>query len=159
MPENGSLIKKIRENDSKAVVSRRRIAAIAAVGLVDFSVISLFQMGYIKHLPDLPGKIFDSDSVNSSKDAELLGMPDAPLSLVGYATTIAVAAAGNTEGKYTKYLDLLLGGIVVGQAYGAGHYLYRMVTVQKKVCMYCVAGALLNFAALKPLYDLYRSKR
>lgn len=159
MPKNESLIDKMRANDSEAVVSRRRIAAIAAAGAVDFSVISLFQLGYIKHLPDLPGKIFDSDSVNSSKDAELLGMPDAPLSLVGYAATMAVAAAGNTEGKYTKYLDLLLGGIVIGQAYGAAHYLYRMVTVQKKVCMYCVGGALLNFAALKPLYDLYRSKR
>ncbi len=159
MPKDFSIIDQMRAADDKAVVSRRRIAALAAAGLVDFSVISLFQMGFIKSLPDLPGKVFDSNSVNSSKDAVLLGIPDAPISLMAYAATIVVATAGNRKSKYTKYLDLLLGGIVLGQAFGAGHYLYKMITVQKKVCMYCVTGALINFAALKPLYDLYRSKR
>ncbi|WP_373331063.1 vitamin K epoxide reductase family protein [Salmonirosea aquatica] len=159
MPQNISVIDKMRADDSKAVVSRRRIAALAAAGLVDFSVISLFQLGYIKHLPDLPAKVFDSDRVNSSQDAELLGIPDAPISLMAYAATILVATAGNRGGKYTKFFDLLLGGIVLGQAFGGAHYLYKMITVQKKVCMYCVAGAMINFAALKPLYDLYRCKR
>ena len=159
MPKDLSIIDKMRADDDKAVVSRRRIAALAAAGLVDFSVISLFQMGYIKHLPDLPLKVFDSDSVNSSKDAVLLGIPDAPLSLVGYAATVLLATAGNAKGKYTKFFDLALAGIVLGQAFGGAHYLYKMAVVQKKVCMYCVAGALLNFAALKPLYDLFRSKR
>ena len=42
-------------------------------GLVDFSYISLFQMGFIKSMPDLPGKIFDSNAVNSSKDARAAG--------------------------------------------------------------------------------------
>lgn len=159
MPKDISIIDKMRADDDQAVDSRRRIAASSAVGLVDFSFISLYQMGYIEHMPDLPFEVFDSDSVNSSKDAVLLGIPDAPISLMAYAATILVATAGNRKTKYTKFFDLLLGGIVLGQAFGGAHYLYRMVTVQKKMCMYCVAGALINFTALKPLYDLYKSKQ
>lgn len=37
MPQDVSIIDKMRADDHKAVVSRRRIAALAAAGLVDFS--------------------------------------------------------------------------------------------------------------------------
>ncbi len=110
-------------------------------------------------MPDPPGKIFDSDTVNSSKDAVLLGIPDAPIALFMYASTILLATAGNRKTRFTRYFDLLMGGIVIGQAVGTAHYLYTMAKEQKKVCIYCVAGALINFATLKPLYDLYKTYR
>ncbi len=159
MSKDISIVDEMRAADDEAVVSRRHIAALATAGLADFSVISLFQLGYIKHLPDLPMDVFDSDSVNSSEDAVLLGVPDAPIALVGYAATVLLATAGNAKGKHTKFFDLALSGIVLGQAFGGAHYLYKMAVVQKKVCLYCVAGALLNFAVLKPLYGLFRSRR
>jgi hypothetical protein len=42
---------------------RRTIAALASAGLADFAVISLYQMGAIRHLPDPPIRAFDSDRV------------------------------------------------------------------------------------------------
>ncbi|WP_299762111.1 vitamin K epoxide reductase family protein [uncultured Pontibacter sp.] len=149
-----SVIDKIREDKSAATEKRREIAAWAAVGLVDFSLISLLQMGYVRKLPDLPGDVFDTVKVNTSKDAVIMGMPDGVISLGAYAATMFLAMAGTRFKKRSKLIDLALGGIVLGQALGAAQYLYKMAFVQKKMCVYCVTGAVINFVSIKPAYKL-----
>ncbi len=131
---------------------------MAAAGLADFSLISLLQMGYFKNLPDLPGKVFDTKKVNTSKDAVILGMPDGVISLCAYTATMFLATAATRFKKRSRLLDLALGGIVLGQAIGAAQYLYKMAFVQKKVCIYCVTGAAINFASLKPAYHLLKGE-
>jgi uncharacterized membrane protein len=158
MAQHPSVITEIQNDKSIATQRRRQIAALSAAGLVDFSLISLLQMGYFKKLPDLPGKLFDTQKVNSAKDAVLLGMPDGVLSLAGYTAAVLVAVAGMRFKKKAGLIDLVLAGIVIGQAAGAAKYLVNMATVQKKVCVYCVAGAAINFAALAPLYKLLKTK-
>lgn len=158
MKEEKSIIHKIRNDSSEAAEYRRQIAALSAVGLLDFSLISLFQLGYIKHMPDLPGKVFDTEKVNSSEDAVLLGMPDGVISLGSYAATILLATAASRFKKPSRLLDMAMGGIVLGQAAGGALYLYNMAFVQKKVCVYCVAGAAINFATLIPLRKLFKRR-
>lgn len=158
MKQEKSVIDKIRNNTSEAAEYRRQIAASSALGMIDFSLISLFQLGFIKSLPDLPGKVFDTEKVNSSKDAVLMGMPDGVISLSSYAATILLATAATRFKKQSRILDVVMGGIVLGQAVGAAQYLYKMAFVQKKVCIYCVAGAAINFASLSPLYKLFRRR-
>lgn len=153
-----SVIKKIRKDKSAEAENRRSVAALAAAGIVDFSLISLLQMGYFKKLPDLPGKVFDTVKVNTSKDAVIMGMPDGVISLGAYAATMFLATAATRFKKRSRLLDLALGGLVLGQAVGAAQYLYKMAFVQKKVCLYCVAGAAINFASLKPVYSLIKDK-
>ena len=153
-----SAIDLLRSDTSDKNANRRKIAATAALGLADFSLISLFQLGYIRHLPDLPGELFDTEKVNSSEEAVILGIPDGVVSLGAYAATIALATAGSRSTKYSRLFDLALGGVVVGQAVGGAWYLFNMATVQKKVCIYCVAGALINFSSLGPLVNLLRNK-
>ncbi|MBF8965478.1 vitamin K epoxide reductase family protein [Pontibacter sp. FD36] len=149
-------IDKVRADKSERTEHRRDIAALAAAGLADFSLISLLQMGYFKKLPDIPGEAFDTVKVNTSNDAIILGMPDGVISLGAYAATMFLAMAGSRFKKRSRLLDLALGGIVLGQAVGAAQYLYKMAFVQKKVCIYCVAGAAINFASLKPAYNLIK---
>lgn len=48
-------IDNIGDGKSADTENRRDVAALAAAGLADFSLISLLQMGYFKKLPDLPG--------------------------------------------------------------------------------------------------------
>jgi uncharacterized membrane protein len=153
-----SVIKKLRKDKSAATENRRDVAALAAAGLVDFSLISLLQMGYFKKLPDVPGKVFDTVKVNTSKDAVIMGMPDGVISLGAYAATMFLATAASRFKKRSRLLDLALGGLVLGQAVGAAQYLYKMAFVQKKVCLYCVTGAAINFASLKPVYSLLKDK-
>lgn len=156
MGKKKSVIDKIRKDKSTDTKIRREIAAMSAVGMADFSLISLLQMGYFKKLPDIPGEIFDSKKVNTSKDAVIMGMPDGVISLGAYAATMFLAMAGSRYKKRSRLIDLALGGIVLGQAVGAAQYLYKMAFVQKKICIYCVAGAAINFMSLKPVYNLIR---
>lgn len=158
MEQHNSPVEQLRSDTSTKTECRRQIAALSAIGTVDFSIISLYQLGYIKHLPDVPHKIFDSDKVNASEEAVMLGIPDGVISLGMYAGAMLLATAASSRKKHAKWLDKLLVGVVLGQAAGAAFYLYNMVKVQKKACLYCIAGALINFAAVKPALTLLTEK-
>ena len=158
MKEEKAPVKKIRNRSNSTAENRRNIALLSAIGAVDFSIISLYQLGVIRHLPDFPGKLFDSDYVNASKEAQIAGIPDGPVSLLMYAANIVLAGAALKRSKKRNIFDYLLAGVSVGQAAGGAYYLYNMATVQKKICPYCVAGALINFSSLVPLAKILGRK-
>ena len=138
----------LRTGNSPALRARRLVIALSALGLVDFSIISLYQTGIIRHLPDPPHRIFDSDQINASEEAYQFGAPDGPISAVAYATSMVLASAGGSEKTGRKpVLDIALGATVAGNALGAIYYLYNMISKQKKVCPYCVTGAIINIAS------------
>lgn len=153
-----SPVQKIRKRSGRSAENRRNIALLSGIGLIDFVPISLYQLGVIRHLPDMPAKLFDSDYVNASKEAQVAGLPDGPVSLLMYAANL-VLVAGALKKKKRNILDYLIAGNSLGQAAGGAYYLYNMATEQKKICPYCVAGALINFASLVPLYRLFRGKK
>lgn len=138
----------LRNEKSEDLDRRRQVIFLSALGLVDFSIISLYQTGVIKSLPDPPFPIFDSNKVNASKEAYQMGVPDGPVSAVAYALNMVLAAAGGSEETNRKPIyDVALGGVVLGNAAGAAYYLYDMLFKQKKICLYCLTGAAINFAA------------
>lgn len=135
-------------SDSEHLNRRRKVIALSALGLVDFSLISLYQTGIIKRLPEIPFKVFDSNKVNAAPDAYKMGAPDGTVSAVVYASTMVLASAAGTEASGRKPIaDVLLGGAVAGNAAGAAFYLYNMIFHQKKICLYCLTGAAINFAS------------
>ncbi len=78
----------------------------------------------------------------------MFGAPDGPISAVAYAATMVLASAGGDEQTGRKpVFDVALGATVAGNAVGAVFYLYKMIFVQKKICMYCVTGAAINIAS------------
>ena len=138
----------LRTEHSEDLDRRRKVIGLSALGLVDFSIISLYQTGVIKSLPDLPFEVFDSNKVNASEDAYQFGAPDGPISAVAYAATMVLASAGGDEETGRKpIMDVALGATVAGNAVGAIFYLYKMIFVQKKICLYCVTGAAINIAS------------
>jgi uncharacterized membrane protein len=138
----------LRNGSTPDLDKRRKVILLSALGLVDFSIISLYQTGVIKHLPDLPYPLFDSDKVNASEDAYRFGAPDAPISAVAYATAMVLASAGGSEKAERKpAFDVALGATLAGNAIGAVFYLYKMFFKQKKVCLYCTTGAAINIAS------------
>jgi uncharacterized membrane protein len=138
----------LRTGHNEDLDARRKVILLSALGLIDFSIISLYQTGVIKHLPDIPHPLFDSDKVNASKDAYMFGAPDGPISAVAYAATMVLASAGGSKNTgRSPVFDVALGGIIAGNAAGAVFYLYKMIFVQKKICMYCVTGAAINIAS------------
>lgn len=127
---------------------RRRVLALSALGIVDFALISLYQSGAINRLPELPIKIFDSNKVNASPDAYRMGAPDGTISTLLYAANMVLATWGGTTASGRKPAhDVALGSVVAGNAAGAVYYLYDMIFKQKKVCPYCIVGAVINLAS------------
>jgi uncharacterized membrane protein len=155
------LRRKLLYESSKELQIRRQLIALSLIGIIDFSIISLYQTGIIRKLPDLPGKIFDSNQVNAAKDAYMFGIPDGLISGTVYALTASLAAAGANIRSGSKNLstDLLLSGAVLGNALGAGYYLANMAFKQKKICLYCVTGAIINFISAGLVVSLFKSKQ
>lgn len=144
------------KDSSNDMERKRKLMVLSALGLIDFSIISLYQTGIIKKLPDIPYPIFDSNKVNISKDAYAMGVPDGPISATLYGAIMVLASAGGNEltGRKPVY-DLLMGGVIAGNTAGAVYYLYNMIFKQKKICLYCVTGALINFASAAIVAPLF----
>ena len=144
-----AISRSLRTQRTPALRRQRQVVALSALGLLDFSMISLYQAGVIRHLPDLPGSRFDSDYVNASDEAYQLGAPDAPISAVVFALNMVLATAGGSQktGRHPVW-EVLLGLSLAANAGGAANYLVNMIREQKKICLYCVAGAGISFASL-----------
>ena len=79
---------------------RRRVAlALSFAGAAIGGIVSAYQMGLVRRLPDiLPGAIFDAEKVDASDYAyEKLQMPDGPQMLVTYGITASLIAAGGEK--------------------------------------------------------------
>lgn len=137
----------LRSGKSSSLERRRKIALLAAIGAVDFSIISLFQLGVIRKLPDIPTKLFDSNKVNASEKAYGMHLPDGTSGVTMYGVTMMLSAiGGSSRTGRTPWATIALGTIVVGATVGALDYLYDMTFKQKKACAYCLLGAAVNFA-------------
>ena len=71
------------------------------------AAVSLLQTGIVQHLSDPPLGDFDSDKVNSSNVAYMLGVPDGTLSLASLAANIRMAAYGGEKRSQEKPLIAL----------------------------------------------------
>ena len=141
---------------------RRNIMILSAVGVADFAFLSLYQSGAINRLPELPFKAFDSNKVNAAPDAYRMGAPDAAVSALLYASALLLASFGGTEVSGRKPgVDAALGAVVAANAAGAVYYISDMGVKQRKVCPYCIAGAMINLASaaiMTPLVSKVFSK-
>lgn len=112
---------------------RRNVLRLSALGVADFTLISLCQAGALRRLPELPFKAFDSNRVNAAPDACRMGTPDGTISTLLYATTMVLATAGGTEISGRKpALDVALGVTVAANMAGAVFCLGDMAFKQKK---------------------------
>ena len=142
----------IQEGTDQDIVLRRAITAVSLVGVASMAIVSLLQMGVVKHLPDPPTRRpnWDSDKVNSSDEAYGYGMPDAPLTVFAHGANMTLAAAGPPDRwRNRPWIPLLATLTSAAQAAVAAKYLfYQMPKVEKAWCPYCIVDALSRFATL-----------
>ena len=87
------LSRELRTETSPDLKRRRGIVALSLVASGSMSLIALYQMGIIKHLPEPPLPKLNADKVDASSEAyEKFAMPDAILGLGSYAATMSLAA-------------------------------------------------------------------
>lgn len=140
------LRRELQEGKSDDLRRRRAIIGLSLLGAAAMTAVSLFQTGVVKHLPDPPIDSFDSDKVNSSETAYMLGVPDGTLSLASLAANIPLAAFGGARrAEEQPIVPLFIAGKAAVEAVVAGWYFYQMPAKEKAWCGYCIAGALTNF--------------
>lgn len=141
------LRQELQQGEGGQLRRRRAIIGCSLIGMAAMTAVSLLQTGIVHHLPDPPLESFDSDKVNSSDTAYMLGVPDGTLSLTSLAANIPLAAFGGADrARKQPLVPLIAAGKAAVEAAVAGWYFYQMPAKEKKWCGYCITGALMNFA-------------
>jgi uncharacterized membrane protein len=98
----------------------------------------LHQLGAVAHLPDPPGKIFDSDGITESKAAHPFGVPDGLLGMGSYAATLTLLVVARRQPKARPLLAMKL----AGDAAFAGFNVARQLVQFRRICSWCTVTAL-----------------
>lgn len=105
------LSRELREEKSSDLTRRRWVIGLSLVGAAMGAVVSLYQTGIVRRLPDPPLPLIDSHKVDASDYAyRRLNSPDAPLMLINYGVTAWLASAGGKErARHNPLLPVALG--------------------------------------------------
>ena len=114
--------------------SRRLLLAANGAAIASLVPVILYQLGAVKHLPDPPAEIFDSDRITGSKIAHPLGIPDGLLGIASYGTTLALAAMACRS----KTAGRLLGAKLVLDGGAATFNTSRQIVRFGKLCSWCM---------------------
>lgn len=106
--------------------------------------IALHQLGVVEHLPDPPGRLFDSDRITESRMAHPLGIPDSLLGMASYGTTLALILAARRCSVGRK----LLAGKLVVDGGAAAFNAVRQVVHFGRICSWCTGTALATGAMI-----------
>lgn len=149
-PDPSELREQLQHSHAPEIILRRAVIGASVAGIAAMAATTFFQSGIVKHLPDPAEQDFDSDRVNSSKEAYSYGTPDSPLSIISHAINIALATAGGTQ-RAEKAPWLAIGATLatIPAALTAAQYLfYQMPVKEKRWCGYCVFDAVTHIATL-----------
>jgi uncharacterized membrane protein len=140
----------LRLETTPDLTRRRWILGLSVAGTVAAQVVSLYQTGIIKRLPDPPLSIFDSNKVNASEYAyKRADTPDALMMLVSYGLTALLAGAGGKNRAETHpALPVAMGVKTLADTALAVQLGREEWQDNKALCAYCQAATLVSAASL-----------
>ncbi len=153
------LSRQLRCQSDGFLAQRRGVVTLSLVAIASMGLISLYQMGVLKHLPEPPLPRLDADRVDASPEAyRRLSAPDATLAVGSYAATLALAAmGGENRARQQPWLPLALAakvGFDLAQS-------LRMIRVQwtkyRAFCFWCLVSAGATFATAPLAFGEARS--
>lgn len=125
--------------DSTDVPPVHNIVGVAcSAALLTLLPVSAHQFGYLPHLPDPPGRAFDSDRITESEAAHPFGLPDGLLGLASYSMTLALALYASKSPQLRRALALKL--VLDGSL--ASFNIVRQVVSFRRLCSWCTGTAL-----------------
>ncbi len=140
----------LRTGDGEHLRHRRRILSLALGAAGSMGVISLYQMGVIRHIPEPPLPGLNADKVDASAEAySYFATPDAVLGFASYGGTMVLAAMGAPDRARSRpWIPLALMGKVVGDALQAARLTVDQWTKHRAFCGWCLLAAGLTFATV-----------
>ncbi len=146
------LSEELRNSDNRFLSKRRGVLGLALTAAGAMGLISLYQMGIIKRIPEPRFPKLDAEKVNGSAEAySLLSTPDAVLGFASYAATMTLAAMGEAgRAKTHPWIPLAMAGKVVFDAAQASKLTVDQAVKYKAFCVWCLlaAGATLAMVPL-----------
>lgn len=144
------LSRELRTARTPDLKRRRWIIGLSLVGVALGQIVTLYQTGIIRHLPDPPVGPFDSDKVDASDYAyKRLDLPDAAGMIITYGLTTALAAAGGKDRALMKpWLPLLMGAKLVGDIVTNLTLAREEWQDNKALCFYCQTASVVSVASL-----------
>lgn len=131
------------------LAGRRWTVGLSLAGMASMAAVSLLQIGMVKHLPDPPLPGFSSDTVNLSKAAFPLGIPDGTLGLLSFAANLPLAAWGPADrARRMPWLPVISTAKALVDVLVSAWYFYQMPAREKAWCGYCIVSALANVGIL-----------
>lgn len=136
---------------SGPMLGRRRGAAGAILGATASMIaVALYQYGLVKHLPDPPGRFFDSDRVDAAGEAYHYGhTPDTALAIASYGLTLGLIGMGAADrAQRHPWMPLLQAAKVAADAASAGWLTAEQLSKHRAVCWYCLVASAATAAAV-----------
>lgn len=148
--EPQQLSHELRENDTPELSDRRKIMGLSMLGITMGQIVTLYQTGVIKSLPDPPGSLFDSDRVDASNYAySRFNSPDGPLMILNYAVTSwLVSAGGENRAKEQPLLPIAMGAKLLIDALVSTELAREEWNENEAFCAYCQTATLASYASL-----------
>ena len=154
----------LRLEKTAHLANRRWTLGLSLVGIAAGGLVSLYQMGILKRLPDYPSRFFDATKVDASEYGyKYLQAPDATYMMLTYAITAIIAATGGKDRARTlPVLPIALSvktfsDILVNLYLAKEEWKYN-----KAFCGYCQSATLASLASfvlsLKETKDALRNK-
>lgn len=93
----------LRLGSDDVLQRHRMVAGLTLLTISSMGVMTLYQLGILKRLPEPPLPGLDAEKVNGSAQAYgLLSRPDAVLGLGSYAATLGLAAMGDKNRPHIR---------------------------------------------------------
>ncbi len=137
------LSQQLRNGTGAYMAQRRGIVSLSLVAIGSMSLITLYQMGVIKHLPEPPLPYLDADKVDASAEAySRFSTPDGILGVGNYAVTMGLAAMGGQErSRNQPWIPLVLAAKVGFDVSQAIRLFFDQKTKQRAFCSWCLLAA------------------
>lgn len=140
----------LREGESPDLDRRRWIIGLSMLGAGMGALVSLYQTGVIKELPDPPLPLIDSNKVDASNYAySRFDTPDGLMMVINYGITALLAGAGGiSRAKENPWLPIAMAGKVLTDCIVSLELAREEWNENKALCAYCQVATLASLASL-----------
>jgi uncharacterized membrane protein len=140
----------LRLGRSPALRRRRLAVGLNLLAAGALGIVSLYQAGLVRHLPEPPLPGLDADRVDASGEAYRYGLtPDALIGMASAGITAALAAAGPADrARSMPLVPLLAAAKAAADAASAVVLTGEQWSRHRAFCMYCLTAAACNIVAL-----------
>lgn len=142
--------RQLRQSFGGFLVQRRGIVELEMVAMGAMSLITLYQMGIIKHLPEPPLPGLNADRVDASAEAySRFATPDGVLGVGNYAVTMGLAAMGGQDrAREQPWIPLALAAKIGFDTLQAIRLFIDQKAKYHAFCPWCLLAAATTLAAL-----------